>query len=131
MVEIQIKEKFYRGHKLEQLKDLDIREFAKYLPSRSRRSVLRNFDVVEKFIKSCEEKVKRNKSIRTHLRDMIIVPKMVGMLIEVHNGKKFDPIEVKIEMIGHRLGEFSATRVRPVHTSVGIGATKGSKTQKK
>ena len=125
------KEQNYRGQKLEHLKTLDVREVAKYLKSRSRRSVLRNFDKIEKFVKRCETAISQNKKIRTHLRDMIIVPRMVGMKVSVHNGKQFNDVPITVEMIGHRLGEFSLTRGRVNHGEAGIGATKSSKSAKK
>ncbi len=123
---VKSKEIFYRGKSLESLKALDVRESAKYLPSRSRRSVLRNFQVIEKFIKRCEKKISKKKKIRTHLRDIIIVPKLVGMVISIHNGKSFNDITINHNMIGHRLGEFSFTRQKVSHGAPGIGATKSS-----
>ena len=125
------KEQIYRGKTLEELKKLDVRESAKYLKSKPRRSVLRNFDKLEKFITRCEEKVKMKKRIKTHFRDFVIVPKMVGFTIHIHNGKSFQEVSITSEMIGHRLGEFALTRVKPVHTTMGIGATKSSRAQKK
>lgn len=128
---IRSKELFYRGQKLEHLKTLDVRESAKYLPARSRRSVLRHFDVVENFVKRCEKKISRNKKIKTHLRDIVIVPKLVGMTVGIYNGKSFNDVTITVNMIGHRLGEFAMTRVRVTHGEAGIGATKGSKADKK
>lgn len=125
------KEVFYRGKNLEYLKTLDAREVAKYLSSRSRRTILRNFDVVEKFIKRCEASVSRKKKIRTHLREIVIMPKMVGMVIGIHNGKTFSDITITPNMIGHRLGEFAQTRSKVVHGEAGIGSTKSSKADKK
>ena len=130
-VKVISKEKKYRGQTLDHLKSLDTREFAKFLSARSRRTVLRNFDVVDKFVKSCESKIKNKKDIRTHLRDMVVVPKLVGMIISIHNGRSFQKVQINMEMIGHRLGEFSLTRSRVKHTSAGVGATKGSRTKKK
>ena len=130
-VKVRSKEKRYRGQKLEDLKKLDVRECAKYLPARSRRSVLRNFDVIEKFIKACEKKIERKKRIRTHFRDLVIVPRLVGMTVGVHDGRNFQDIPITMEMIGHRLGEFAHTRVRVKHSSAGVGATKGSRSVKK
>lgn len=123
---VKSKELFYRGQPLESLKALDVRECAKYLPSRSRRSVLRNFQVIEKFIKRCEKKISKKKKIKTHLRDIVIVPKMVGLIVEVYNGKTFNPVNITNNMIGHRLGEFSLTRQKVSHGAPGIGATKSS-----
>jgi small subunit ribosomal protein S19 len=125
------KEKFYRGKNLDDVKDLDVREFTKHLPSRARRYVLRNFDVVEKFIKRCERKLAKKKKIKTHQRDMVIVPKLIGMEIGVYNGKSFENVIITHEMIGHKLGEFSLSRRRTSHGKAGLGATKSSKTTKK
>lgn len=128
---IRSKEFNYRGKSLEDLKKLDVREFAKYLPSRSRRTVLRNFQQIEKFVKRCESNVAGNKKIKTHLRDIVIVPRLVGMSIGIHNGKLFNEILVNHKMIGHRLGEFALTRTKVSHGAAGIGATKGTKAVKK
>jgi small subunit ribosomal protein S19 len=128
---VKVKEALYRGQKIEDLKTLDVRESAKYLPSRSRRSVMRHFDQIEKFVKKCEIKSSKNKRIRTHLRDLVIVPQLVGKKIGVHTGREFQEVELTHEMIGHRLGEFAPTRTRVSHGSAGIGATKSSRAQKK
>jgi len=125
------KEVIYRGRKLEDLKAMDVRESAKYMTSRARRSVLRNFNIIEKFLKRVEKKLGRSKRVRTHNRDLIIVPKLVGLKIGVYNGKVFQDVEILPEMIGHRLGEFAMTRGRIHHGEAGIGATKGSRALKK
>ena len=57
---------------------------------------------------------------------MLIVPQMIGMKIQIHNGNKFLPLEVTGEMLGHRLGEFSVTRSKVKHGAAGIGATRSS-----
>ncbi len=129
--QIEQKKLIYRGRTLEELKTLDVRESSKFLKSRARRAVLRNFDTIEKFIKRCESKMSKKKKIRTHLRDIVIVPKLVGMTIQVHNGKNFQDVPITVEMIGHRLGEFALTRGKAVHTSMGIGATKSTRAKKK
>lgn len=128
---IRSKELFYRGKNLDELKNMDVREVAKYLPSRSRRSVLRNFDKIEKFVKRCETQIAQKKKIKTHLRDMVVVPRMVGMTIAVHSGKAFKEVKIVHQMIGHRLGEFALTREKVSHGSPGIGATKSSAAEKK
>ena len=123
---IEKKEFTFRGKTLEELKKLDIREFSKYLKSRERRSVLRNFQTIEKFLKRCKKKIEKNKPIRTHLRDLVIVPQMVGLTIHVYNGKEFVPVKVTGEMLGHRLGEFALTRKQVKHSAPGVGATRSS-----
>ncbi|MBR9704464.1 30S ribosomal protein S19 [Candidatus Pacearchaeota archaeon] len=120
------KEFTFRGQKLEDLKKLDIREFSKLLKSNERRTLLRQYDVVENFIIRCNNRLSKTKLIRTHLRDLVIVPRMVGMRIHVHNGRTFFGVDIVGEMLGHRLGEFAPTRSRVKHGSAGIGATKSS-----
>ncbi len=114
----------YRGKTLEELKALDVREFAQLLPSRPRRAVLKHFDVVERFIKKCE--AASGRQIKTHLRDVVIVPKMIGYEIGVHTGREFFNVRIIPEMIGHKLGEFAMTRSKVQHGAPGIGATKSS-----
>lgn len=128
---VRSKELFYRGKNLEELKKLDVREFAKYLPSRSRRSVLRNFQAIENFVKRCEATASTKKKIRTHLRDIVVVPKLVGFSISVYNGRTYNEITITHNMLGHRLGEFSLTRGKVAHGKPGLGATKSSAAEKK
>ena len=104
------KEFTYRGKTLEELKKLDVREFAKLVKSRERRTIFRQFNEIEKFVNRAKIKSSKKKLIKTHDRDLVIVPQMVGMKIATHNGKTFVPIEIVGEMVGHRLGEFSLTR---------------------
>jgi small subunit ribosomal protein S19 len=69
------------------------------------------------------EKVKKalanrdTKSIKTWARRSTIVPEMVGLTFEVHNGKKHIPVYVTEAMVGHKLGEFSPTRTFHAHSS--------------
>jgi len=67
-----------------------------------------------------------NETLRTHVRDMIILPDMVGITINVHNGKDFTPITMKPEMIGHYLGEYAITNKRVQHGAPGVGASRSS-----
>ena len=126
-IEIKKREVKYRGKTLEELKDLNMREFAKYVGSRERRTILRQFSEIENFINRAKEKISKKKIVRTHQRSLVIAPQMVGMKIQVYNGKSFVPVEITGEMLGHRLGEFALTRVRVKHGSAGIGSTKGTK----
>lgn len=130
-MELKKKEFTYRGKTLEELKALDVREFAKYLKSKQRRSVLRQFQDIEKFVSRVKEKMEKGKKIRTHKRDIIIVPGMVGMKIQIYDGHSFMPIEIIGETLGHRLGEFALTRKKVSHGDAGVGATKGSKAKSK
>lgn len=125
-LEQKSKEKYYRGKTIEELKSLDTREFAKMVKSRSRRAIMRNYDVIENFVRRCNEKSARNKPLRTHSREMVIIPAMIGKTIGVHNGKEFVRVDVTEEMLGHRLGEFALTRKITKHGAAGVGATKSS-----
>ena len=125
--EIRRKELTYRGKTVEELKKLDVREFAKYLKSGARRTALRQFQNIEDFVNRAKIKISKNKPIRTHKRDLIIVPEMVGMKISVHDGRNFFPFIITGDMLGHRFGEFAPTRGKVKHSKAGIGATKGSK----
>ncbi len=119
----------YRGYTLEQLQAMPLEKFAELLPARQRRSLLRGLTPAEQRLLEKVRKYKDKgiqKPIRTHCRDMIILPEMVGMKFAVHNGKDFVVFEVLPEMIGHRLGEFSQTRKRVVHGAPGVGATRSS-----
>ena len=126
------KEFMYRGHSLDNLLGMSMDEFINLLPSRQRRSLLRGLTpeqriLLEKLRKAKEAQKKGEEvTIKTHVRDMVILPEMAGMKIMVHNGKEFLIVEIKPEMIGHYLGEFAITN-RPVrHGTPGIGASRSS-----
>jgi small subunit ribosomal protein S19 len=119
----------FRGKSIEELKVLDIREFAKLLKSNEKRTLLRQYDFIQNFITSSNKKLQKGKQIRTHSREIVIVPRMVGMRINIHDGRNFVAFEITGEMLGHRLGEFAPTRSRVKHGAAGIGATKSSSSQ--
>jgi small subunit ribosomal protein S19 len=120
------KDRLFRGKSIEELRTLDTREFSKFLGSRARRSVMRNFDVIEAFVKRALKKDEKKKMPKTHQRDLVIVPAMVGLTIGVYNGKDFLPVKIEQEMLGHKLGEFALTRKFSKHGAAGVGATKSS-----
>ena len=139
MQNIQKKKTFrkfvYRGVDFEELLTMPIQEFSKLLTSRSRRKVRRGFDKYEmKFLLDCEKAKEaailsgeKPSVVVTHSRQMIILPQIVGCIIGVHNGKEFITFEVKPEMIGFRLADFSSTHKMVSHGKPGIGATSSSK----
>jgi len=122
----------FRGYSLEDLQRLSLDEFAGLLPSRQRRSLLRGLQPRHKklleHVRDVREQKKKGKEavIRTHSREMIILPEMVGLKFGVHNGKEFLVVEIKPEMLGHRLGELALTRKKVTHGTPGIGATRSS-----
>jgi small subunit ribosomal protein S19 len=114
----------YRGHTLEELKKMSLLDFANIAGTRARRHLKRNHS--DPFYEKLEKNLKPNKKIRTHKRDIIIVPCMVGKTIYVYNGKEFLQLDIVPEMLSHYLGEFAFTRKRIRHGKAGIGATKSS-----
>lgn len=125
------KEFKYRGKGLEELQKMPLDEFAELLPSRERRVIRRGLPpeqkkLLERIQKAREEGNLEEVFIRTHCRDMVILPEMVGLKFGVYNGSDFKRVEIKPEMIGHRLGEFALTRKKVVHSTPGIGATRSS-----
>ncbi len=119
------KEFKFRGLTLEELQKLDNAELLKVLPSRARRSLKREMGPDQKIL--LRRLSRTTKELKTHIRDMVIVPKFVGRIVQVHNGKEYVKFEIKPEMIGHYLGEFAQTRKSVKHSGPGVGATRSSK----
>jgi small subunit ribosomal protein S19 len=116
----------YRGKTVEELKTMKLEEFRELLPSRERRTLKRGFTEEQKKLL---EKIRknRNKFYKTKEREMIIIPELIGVKLGVYNGKEYVPLEIKPEMVGHRLGEFVLTRKPVKHSAPGFGATRSSK----
>ena len=125
-IEGRKKEFLYYGYTLEELKEMSLEELAEVMPSRARRTLRRGLREEQKKILRKLEK-KPDAVIRTHVRDMVILPVMVGRTFAVYNGKEFVEVKVTQEMIGHYLGEFSLTRKPVKHSGPGVGATRSSK----
>ena len=124
-----VKKFTYRGFGLEDLQRMPMDQFINLLPARQRRSLRRGLPPRQKKLLERLRKARQHKSkkmIRTHNRDMIILPEMVGLTIGIHNGKEFLPLDIKIEHIGHYLGEYAPTNKAVRHGNPGIGATRGS-----
>lgn len=116
----------FRGREWEEIQSLDMKQFSALLTSRERRSLRRGFTEAEKkLLKNIQ--ANRKKFHRTKSREMVIIPEMVGVTLGVHNGKEYVSLEIKQEMIGHRLGEFALTRKPVRHSAPGFGATRSSK----
>jgi small subunit ribosomal protein S19 len=115
----------YKGKTVEDLKNMSLDEFAKMLPSNQRRKLTKGLSEKEK--KFLERLKKSEKPVRTHLRQMIIIPEMFDKTIMLHSGKEWVRIIIKPEMVGHKLGEFLLTRKRVLHSAPGVGATRASK----
>ena len=113
----------YRGKRIEELKILSMKELAEIFPSRQRRKMKRGFSDNEKNLLA---KLKQKDGVKTHLRDMIVLPEMIGKTIKIHSGKEFIPIVLQEEMISYYLGELVQTRKRVGHSGPGVGATRSS-----
>ncbi|XP_071450273.1 small ribosomal subunit protein uS19 [Hetaerina americana] len=124
----------FRGVDLDQLLDMPTEQLMELMHSRARRRFSRGLKrkpmaLVKKLRKAKKEAPPNEKPevVKTHLRNMIIVPEMVGSIVGVYNGRTFTQIEIKPEMIGHYLGEFSVTYKPVKHGRPGIGATHSSR----
>jgi small subunit ribosomal protein S19 len=102
-------------------------EFISLLPSRQRRSLTRGMStqhikLMERIISSKETK----RPVKTHCRDFIILPELIGTTVQVHNGREFLRVSLIPETLGHFLGEYAPTCKQVKHSAPGIGATRGS-----
>ncbi len=115
----------YRGYKIDELKAMGMSELLPLMPARARRKINRGLNRSEETLLS---KIRGgDEKVRTHVRDMIVMPEMIGKTIEIYNGKEFLKVEFQPESVFHYLGEFALTRHKVTHGSAGIGATRGSK----
>jgi len=123
------KEFRYRGKSIEELNAMSTEALLELLPSRARRSLNRGISEEKRKLLEDARAIKEGKKegeIKTHARDIIILPTMVGLTISVHNGREFVPLQVKPEMIGRYLGEYVITNKKVVHGTPGIGASRSS-----
>lgn len=124
-----VKQFEYRGVPLDELQNMSLEKLFQILSSRQRRSLTRGItDGKRKLIEEIKlaKAGKLKTPIKTHLRDLIILPYMVGATINVYGGKEFVPITIIPEMIGHYLGEYVITNKRVVHGAPGVGASRSS-----
>lgn len=119
---------------MEDLLELPTDKFVELVHARARRRFRRGLTrkpmgLLKKLRKAKKEAEENEKpaTVKTHLRDMIIVPEMIGAMVGVYNGKTFNQVEIKPDMVGHYLGEFSLTYKPVKHGRPGIGATHSSR----
>ncbi|KAG4095899.1 hypothetical protein PIROE2DRAFT_67079 [Piromyces sp. E2] len=125
----------YRGVELSRLLDLNTEEFIELVDARKRRKFQRGLKrkpmgLIKKLRKAKQavtEEGEKPECVKTHLRNMVIVPEMIGSIVGIYNGKTFNQVEIKPDMIGHYLGEFSITYKPVKHGRPGIGATHSSR----
>lgn len=114
----------YMGYDVEKLKEMSLEDFAKISTSKVRRKINRGFNRQEKSLLEKLEKGKNN--VRTHAREMIVLPIMIDKTISVYTGQEFKAIEIMPEMLGHRLGEFALSRGFVQHGMPGIGSSRST-----
>ena len=146
-----VKHKFktytFRGIELDDLVKLSTDEFSRLIHARSRRRIMRGLgQKPEKFLAKCRKAVRfktklfliflkkklcqpgeKPPPVKTHLRDMIVLPEMIGNVVGVHNGHQYAGVEIKDDMIGRALSELAITYVPIRHGRPGIGATHSSR----
>ena len=115
----------YRGRSVDDLKAMSMDEFINLLPSRMRRSLRRGLSNEQRIVL---ERLRQDngKPIKTHARDIVVLPEMIGKIILVHSGQAFVEIRINEKMLGHYLGEFVITNKLVRHGKPGIGASRSS-----
>ena len=123
-----VKKFTYRGLSNEELNGLSMENMLKLFPARIRRSLTRGIDENKRKLvgEIKASKAGKNITIRTHCRDLIILPNMVGVTISVFSGKEFVPVTITLEMVGHYLGEYVITNKRVSHGAPGVGSSRSS-----
>ena len=121
-----VKEFTYHGLSKEELANIPNEKLLKLFTARVRRSITRGINDDKRKLMA-EMKDKKNKNpIKTHLRDVIILPYMVGVTVHIFSGKEFVPITITLQMVGHYLGEYVITNKRVNHGAPGVGASRSS-----
>lgn len=120
------KEFMLEGHSLAELNAMPLEQLMKMLPARQRRTLKRGWNADQKIFVD-KASAPATGPIRTHFRDVLVLPPFVGKRIAVFSGKEFKEVEIRPEMIGHYLGEFVMTRRFEKHSGPGVGATRSSK----
>jgi len=124
-----VKKFAYRGVAQSELENMSFENLFQLFTSRQRRSLNRGItDGKRKLIEEIKAaKAGKSKNpIRTHLRDLIVLPHMVGVTVDVFSGKEFVSVNIVPEMIGHYLGEYVITNKRVQHGAPGVGASRSS-----
>lgn len=126
-----MKKDMWKGVEEDKIAAMSFDDFLKKISSRNRRTLLRMKvnPRLKRFVETVRELKKSNpkKMIKTHIREAVILPEWLGLSFGVHNGKEFKRVDITLDKIGKRLGDFSHTTGRVLHSGPGVGATRGSK----
>jgi small subunit ribosomal protein S19 len=127
--ELRKKKEFtLRGRTLPELREMPLPELAKLLTARARRTLTRGLNAEQQvLVDRLSAAPEGGKPVRTHNRDVLVLPAFVGKRVAIYSGKEFRDVEVRPEMIGHYLGEFCLTRNFSKHSGPGERATRSSK----
>ena len=98
----------FKGKSMDELRAMSIEEFATLIDSTKRRKVTRGFTTQENIFLENIRSGKKN--VKTHCRDMIVLPEMLGMTIGIYTGREFLDVRLVDEMVGMRFGELAPTR---------------------
>ena len=128
-----VREFKFKGYSISQLRSSPIESILPILNSRQRRSLDKRVDrYMNDEKRKLREEIKMSREgklrglLKTHVRDMIILPDMIGLTVNVHNGREFSAVSIRPEMIGHYLGEYAITNKRVQHGAPGVGSSRSS-----
>ena len=128
------KKQIYRGIELDKLLEMNMDQVVQLMNSRQQRrfkhGIHGKYDRLIKKLRIAKKECpigEKPKGVKTHLRNCIIVPEMCGSIVDVYGGKYWNPVEVKADMVGSYLAEYSMTYKPIRHGKVGVGATRSSK----
>ena len=128
------KKQIYRGVELDKLLEMNTEQVVQLMNARQKRrfkhGIHGKYDRLIKKLRIAKKEAvigEKPKGVKTHLRNAIIVPEMCGSIVDVYGGKYWNPVEVKADMVGSYLAEYSMTYKPIRHGKVGVGATRSSK----
>ena len=117
----------YHGKTAEEVAAMPFDAFLLTLPSNLRRTMKRQSPRIKQFLARIRKAKGTTKILKTHIREMPVIPDMLGLRIKIYNGKEYQDVAITGDMLGHRLGEYAHTTKMVRHSGPGIGATRGSK----
>ncbi len=123
-----VRKEMWKGFDEDSVKGVSYEDFLKLTTSRNRRTLqrLQKNPKLKKLMEKAKA-AKPGKMVKTHAREAIILPEWLGLTFGVYNGKEYKKVEITIKRIGRRLGDFSHSTTRVLHSGPGVGATRGSK----